>query len=57
MEKLILQSESSSERLRALKNSADKVEMFSTQGVKWREIQELQSNLSQDMIVVKKSKS
>jgi hypothetical protein len=32
MEKLILQSESSSERLRALKNSADKVEMFSTQG-------------------------
>jgi hypothetical protein len=55
MEKLILQSESSSERLEALKNSADKVEMFSyPRELSNGEIQELQSNLSQDMIVVDK---
>jgi len=55
MEKLILQSESESDRLEALKNSADKVEMFSyPRELSNGEIQELQSNLSQDMIVVDK---
>lgn len=55
MEKQILQSESPGDRLEQLKNSADKVEMFSyPRELSNGEIQELQSNLSQDMIFVDK---
>jgi len=55
MEKQILQNESPADRLEQLKNSADKVEMFSyPRELSNGEIQELQSNLSQDMIFVDK---
>lgn len=55
MEKKILQSESPSDRLEQLKNSADKIENFSyPRELSNGEIQELQSNLSQDMIFVDK---
>jgi len=53
MEKQILKSESAIERLEQLKNSAEKVELFSfPRELSTGEIQELQSNLSQDMITV-----
>jgi len=53
MEKQILQSESASDRLEQLKNSAEKVEAFSyPRELSTGEIQELQSHLSQDMITV-----
>lgn len=53
MEKQILQSESQADRLEQLKNSADKVEVFSyPRELSNGEIQELQSHLSQDMILV-----
>lgn len=53
MQKQILQGESPSERLEQLKNSADKIEQFSyPRELSNGEIQELQSNLSQDMIYV-----
>jgi hypothetical protein len=55
MEKQILINESPGERLDQLKNSADKVEIFSyPRELSNGEIQELQSNLSQDMIHVDK---
>ncbi|MCG9792509.1 hypothetical protein [Flavobacterium algicola] len=55
MEKFILQNESASDRLEQLKNSADKMEQFSyPRELSNGEIQELQSNLSQDMIFVDK---
>lgn len=55
MQKQILQGESPGERLEQLKNSADKVEMFSyPRELSNGEIQELQSNLSQNMIFVDK---
>lgn len=55
MEKLILQNESAHERMEQLKASADKVEMFSyPRELSNGEIQELQSQLSQDMIFVDK---
>lgn len=55
MQKQILQGESLGERLEQLKNSADKVEMFSyPRELSNGEIQELQSNLSQNMIFVDK---
>lgn len=55
MEKQILQSESPADRLEQLKNSADKIENFSyPRELSVGEIQELQSNLSQDMIFVDK---
>jgi hypothetical protein len=55
MEKQILKHESQGERLEQLKNSADKVESFSyPRELSIGEIQELQSNLSQDMIFVDK---
>jgi hypothetical protein len=55
MEKQILINESSVDRLEQLKNSADKVEIFSyPRELSNGEIQELQSNLSQDMIHVDK---
>jgi hypothetical protein len=55
MEKQILINESPGERLEQLKNSADKVEIFSyPRELSNGEIQELQSNLSQDMIHVDK---
>ena len=55
MQKQILQHESASERLEQLKNSADKAENFSyPRELSNGEIQELQSNLSQDMIFVDK---
>lgn len=53
MEKQILKNESAIERLEQLKNSAEKVELFSfPRELSTGEIQELQSNLSQDMITV-----
>jgi E3 ubiquitin-protein ligase DOA10 len=53
MEKRILQSESQSERVAQLKNSADKVQLFSyPRELAMAEIQEMQSQLSQDMIQV-----
>lgn len=53
MEKLILQSESPSIRIQQLKDAADKIEMFSfPRELDPGEIQELQSHLSQDMILV-----
>lgn len=53
MEKLILQSESPEERIRQLKDSADRVEPFAyPRELGVGEIQELQSSLSQDMITV-----
>lgn len=56
MEKQILQGESPADRLAALKNSADKVEVFSyPRELTVGEIQELQSSLSQDMIKVDKA--
>jgi hypothetical protein len=55
MQKKILQNESPADRLEQLKNSADKVENFSyPRELSVGEIQELQSNLSQDMIFVDK---
>jgi len=55
MEKQILINESPADRLEQLKNSADKVETFSyPRELSNGEIQELQSNLSQDMIHVDK---
>lgn len=55
MEKQILQHETASERLEQLKNSADKVETFTyPRELDSGEIQELQSHLSQDMILVDK---
>lgn len=55
MQKQILQHESPSDRLEQLKNSADKIENFSyPRELSNGEIQELQSNLSQDMIFVDK---
>lgn len=55
MQKQILQHESPSDRLEQLKNSADKAENFSyPRELSNGEIQELQSNLSQDMIFVDK---
>jgi hypothetical protein len=55
MEKQILINESPGERLDQLKNSSDKVEVFSyPRELSNGEIQELQSNLSQDMIHVDK---
>lgn len=55
MEKQILQSESHEERIQQLKNSADKVENFTyPRELSNGEIQELQSKLSQDMILVDK---
>lgn len=55
MDKQILQGESPSDRLEQLKNSADKVETFSyPRELSNGEIQELQSNLSQNMIFVDK---
>jgi hypothetical protein len=55
MEKQILINESPGDRLEQLKNSADKVETFSyPRELSNGEIQELQSNLSQDMIHVDK---
>ncbi|MNF97571.1 hypothetical protein D3C85_1097790 [compost metagenome] len=56
MEKQILINESPGDRLEQLKNSADKVELFSyPRELSNGEIQELQSNLSQDMIAVDKA--
>lgn len=56
MEKQILQGESPGERLRSLKENADKVEVFNySRELSNGEIQELQSHLSQDMITVDKS--
>lgn len=53
MEKLILQGEAPEERIRQLKDSADKVESFTyPRELGLGEIQELQSHLSQDMITV-----
>jgi hypothetical protein len=53
MEKQILKGESASDRLEQLKNSAEKVESFSyPRELSNGEIQELQSQLSQDMITV-----
>jgi hypothetical protein len=53
MDKQILKGESAVNRLEQLKNSADKVESFSyPRELSTGEIQELQSNLSQDMIAV-----
>lgn len=53
MEKQILSSESASDRMEQLKNSAEKVESFSyPRELSTGEIQELQSHLSQDMITV-----
>ena len=53
MEKQILQVENASDRLEQLKNSAEKVELFSyPRELSTGEIQELQSHLSQDMITV-----
>lgn len=53
MEKQILQSESPADRLEQLKAVADKKENFSyPRELSVGEIQELQSNLSQDMIFV-----
>jgi hypothetical protein len=55
MEKQILKNETPSDRLDQLKNSADRVESFSyPRELANGEIQELQSLLSQDMIVVDK---
>lgn len=55
MEKQILQGESPENRLEQLRNSADKVEAFSyPRELSNGEIQELQSHLSQDMILVDK---
>lgn len=55
MEKQILQGESPENRLEQLRNSADKVETFSyPRELSNGEIQELQSHLSQDMILVDK---
>jgi len=55
MEKQILKNESPGDRLEQLKNSADKVEQFSyPRELSIGEIQELQNNLSQDMIFVDK---
>lgn len=55
MQKQILQNESPGDRLEQLKNSADKIENFSyPRELSNGEIQELQSNLSQDMIFVDK---
>jgi len=55
MQKQILQSESPGDRLEQLKNSADKIENFSyPRELSNGEIQELQNNLSQDMIFVDK---
>jgi hypothetical protein len=55
MEKQILKNESPGNRLEQLKNSADKVEQFSyPRELSIGEIQELQNNLSQDMIFVDK---
>lgn len=55
MEKQILKNESASNRLEQLKNSADKVEQFSyPRELALGEIQEMQNNLSQDMIFVDK---
>jgi len=55
MQKQILQHESPGDRLEQLKNSADKIENFSyPRELSNGEIQELQSNLSQDMIFVDK---
>lgn len=55
MQKQILKNESPGNRLEQLKNSADKVEIFSyPRELSIGEIQELQSNLSQDMIFVDK---
>jgi len=56
MEKKILINESPGDRLEQLKNSADKVELFSyPRELSNGEIQELQSHLSQDMITVDKA--
>ena len=53
MEKQILIGETASDRLEQLKNSAEKVELFSyPRELNTGEIQELQSHLSQDMITV-----
>jgi hypothetical protein len=53
MEKRILQSESPGDRISALRSSADKVEMFSyPRELSLPEVQELQSDLSQHMILV-----
>jgi hypothetical protein len=53
MEKRILQSESPGDRISALSSSADKVEMFSyPRELSIPEVQELQSDLSQHMILV-----
>mgnify|MGYP001021265101 CR=1 FL=1 len=55
MDKQILQSEPREERIQQLKNSADKVEIFSfPRELSNGEIQELQSKLSQNMIFVDK---
>lgn len=56
MEKQILQGESPEERLRSLKENADKIEPFNySRELSNGEIQELQSQLSQDMITVDKA--
>ena len=53
MNKQILQGEPPEERIRQLRDSADKVELFTyPRELGIGEIQELQSSLSQDMIVV-----
>lgn len=53
MEKQILKNESPEERIRSLRENADKVELFSyPRELGVGEIQELQSSLSQDMITV-----
>jgi hypothetical protein len=55
MEKQILQNETPGDRLEQLKNSADRLEIFSyPRELSNGEIQELQSHLSQDMIFVDK---
>lgn len=55
MEKQILQYETAADRLEHLKNSADKVEKFTyPRELDSGEIQELQSQLSQDMIYIDK---
>lgn len=53
MEKQILKNESPGDRLEQLKNSAEKVELFSfPRELSTGEIQDLQSHLSQDMITI-----
>lgn len=53
MQKQILQGESPEERIRSLKENADKIEMFSyPRELSIGEIQEFQSSLSQDLIAV-----